>query len=90
MEATMMEAVVPRYTDEDIRSLVHDNIVDPQVEADLTSMQSEVRGEQGAAAAGVPLHRAGAAAGPGGLHRGNRSRARRRDGGGGGRPRARR
>ena len=34
----MSAAVVPRYTDEDIRSLVHDNIVDPQVEADLTSM----------------------------------------------------
>ena len=39
----MAAVVVARYTDEDSRSLVHDHSVDTQVEADLTSMQSEVR-----------------------------------------------
>ncbi|KAE8778322.1 hypothetical protein D1007_48755 [Hordeum vulgare] len=34
--------VAARYTEEDMRSLVDDDIVDPQVEVSLTSMQSEV------------------------------------------------
>ncbi|CAM0905986.1 unnamed protein product [Alopecurus aequalis] len=35
-------AVVQRYTDEDIRSMVDDGIVDPRVEESLRAMQSEV------------------------------------------------